>query len=94
MHDSSDRHDGEVGPAGNAKHYLFGAAAVVTVFAAGAGYVLAANNTVGTVTVFGAVTLPGTPAAMALYGAGLSLVVVGFLFGLVSVASRYDEDAV
>ncbi|MFC7137126.1 DUF7520 family protein [Halobaculum litoreum] len=74
--------------------YLAGAAAVVTLFAAAAGYVVAANNAVPAVTVFGAVTLPGSPAAMALYGAVLSLLVVGTLFGLVTVASRFDDDAV
>lgn len=74
--------------------YLVGAAGAVTLFAAAAGYVVAANNEVGAVTVFGAVTLPGTPAAMAVYGAVLSILVVGTLFGLVTVAARFDENAV
>ncbi|MFC6785709.1 hypothetical protein ACFQFH_07295 [Halobaculum halobium] len=74
--------------------YLIGAAAVVTLFAAAAGYVVAANNAVGSVTVFGAVTVPGTPTAVAAYGAVLSLAVLGVLFGLVTVAARFDDDAV
>ena len=73
--------------------YLLGAAGVVTLFAAAAGYVVAANNSVGDVTVFGLLTLPGSAPAMALYGAALSLSVLGGLFGLVSVASRFDDDA-
>ena len=78
---------------GSGRPYLVGAAGVVTVFAAAAGYVVAANNAVGAVTVFGLVTLPGSPAAMALYGAVLSLLVLGVLFGLVGVASRFDDAA-
>ena len=78
---------------GSGRPYLVGAAGVVTVFAAAAGYVVAANNAVGAVTVFGLVTLPGSPAAMGLYGAALSLLVLGVLFGLVGVASRFDDDA-
>lgn len=74
--------------------YLLGAAAAVTLFAAAAGYVVAANNAVGAVTVFGAITLPGSPGAMAVYGAVLSAFVLGALFGLVTVASRFDDDAV
>lgn len=74
--------------------YLFGAAGAVTLFAAAAGYVVAANNDVGTVNVFGAVMVPGSPAAMAVYGAVLSLVVIGTLFGLVTVVSRFDDDAI
>ncbi|WP_348609827.1 DUF7520 family protein [Halobaculum rarum] len=74
--------------------YLLGAAAVVTLFAAAAGYVVAANNAVGSVAMFGVVTVPGTPAAVAIYGAVLSIVVLVVLFGLVIVASRFDDDAV
>lgn len=89
----SDRRDGDVPAGADGRPYLLGAAGAVTLFAAVAGYVVAANNAVDAVTVFGLVRLPGTPAAMALYGAVLSLVVVGVLFGLVSIASRYDEGA-
>ncbi|UIO98984.1 hypothetical protein Hbl1158_10605 [Halobaculum sp. CBA1158] len=77
----------------SSRPYLIGTAAAVTVFAAAAGYVVAANNAVGAVTVFGLVTLPGSPAAMALYGAALATLVLVTLFGLVSVASRYDDAA-
>jgi len=74
--------------------YLLGAAGTVTLFAAAAGYVVAANNVVDAVTVFGLVTLSGSPAAMAAYGAMLSALVLGVLFGLVTIASRFDDDAV
>lgn len=74
--------------------YLLGAAAVVTLFVAAASYVVAANNAVEAVTVFGLVSLPGSPPAMAAYGATLALLILGTLFGLVSVASRLDDDAV
>jgi len=74
--------------------YLLGAAAVVTLFAAAAGYVVAANNGVTSVAMFGVITVPGTPAAVAVYGAVLSIAVLATLFGLVTVASRFDDDAV
>ncbi|QLG62349.1 DUF7520 family protein [Halorarum salinum] len=89
-----DRHDGRVGADADGRPYLAGAGAAVTAFAAAAGYVVAANNAVGTVSVFGLARLPGTSAAMALYGAVLSLFLVGVLFGLVTIASRYDDGAV
>ena len=82
-----------MGADGDGRTYLFGAAATVTLFVAATGYLLAANNGVDAVTVFGVLTLPGDPVAVALYGAVLSLLLVGVLFALVSVASRYDEAA-
>ncbi|WP_435064999.1 DUF7520 family protein [Halobaculum sp. EA56] len=84
--------DGTVEASG--RPYLLGAAAVVTLFAAAAGYVVAANNAVDAVRMFGVVTVPGSPAAVAAYGALLSLLLLGGLFGLVTVASRFDDDAV
>ncbi|SHH64174.1 DUF7520 family protein [Halobaculum gomorrense] len=74
--------------------YLLGAGGTVTLFAAAAGYVVAANNEVDAVTVFDLVTLPGSPAAMAVYGGVLSALILSALFGLVAVASRFDDDAV
>ncbi|WP_435146202.1 DUF7520 family protein [Halobaculum sp. P14] len=74
--------------------YFLVAGAVGTLFVAAAGYVVAANNAVAAVDVFGVVTLPGSPAAMAAYGATLSVLVLAVLFGLVSMASRVDDDAV
>ena len=91
MANQNDRHDGDVTAGVDGRPYLLGAAGVVTLFAAAAGYVVAANNGVDAVTVFGLVRLPGAPAAMALYGAVLSLLVLGVLFGLVSIVSRYEE---
>ena len=87
----ADGVDGGVGEGGSARRYLAGAAATVTLFVAVAGYVVAANNAVSSITVFGVVTLPGTPVGVALYGAALSVVLVGVLFGLVRIASRYDD---
>lgn len=85
------RPDGDVGEGGSARRYLAGAAATVVAFVAVAGYVVAANNAVDAVTVFGVATVPGTPVAMALYGVVLASAVLGVLFGLVTVASRYDD---
>ncbi|WP_313695221.1 DUF7520 family protein [Halorarum halobium] len=93
MHSQDARHDGEVAAGGDGRRYLVGAGAAVTLFAATAGFLLAANNAVNGVTVFGTVHVPGTPAAMALYGALLSVLLLLALFSLVSLASRYDEDA-
>jgi hypothetical protein len=43
------------------------------------------------VTVFGAVTLPTSPLAVALYGGLLAAVVLGGLFVVVEAASRMEE---
>lgn len=43
------------------------------------------------VVVLGAVTLPTTPAAVALYAAFLAAVVLALLFGAVEAASRVEE---
>lgn len=84
------RTDADVSEGGSGRRYLAGAAATVVAFVAVAGYVVAANNQVDTVTVFDVVTLSGTPAGVAAYGAALAAGVLAVLFGLVTLASRYD----
>ena len=93
MENQGERRDGDAPAGADGRPYLFGAAVTVTLFVAAAGYIATANNAVDAVTVFGLVRLPGDPAAVALYGAVLSLVLLGVLFSLVTVASRYDENA-
>jgi hypothetical protein len=78
----------------NGRRYLIGAAVTVVLFAAFAGYTLGANSPAETTTVLGAITLPVTPWALAGYGAVLAGSLVTLLFGLVSLASRLDDDAV
>jgi hypothetical protein len=57
------------------------------------GYLIGTNNVgrVDTVEVFGAVTLPVTGGTVAAYAMVLSVVLLAALFGLVELASRYDE---
>ncbi|ESP88725.1 DUF7520 family protein [Candidatus Halobonum tyrrellensis] len=85
------RTDRDVEASGSGRRYLAGAAVTVVAFVAVAGYVVAANNGVDAVTVFGVVTIPGTPTGVALYGVVLSVAVLALLFGLVTVASRFDD---
>jgi Zn-dependent membrane protease YugP len=44
-----------------------------------------------TISVFGLLALPTTPATLTLYGMVLAAVALGVLFGLVTLASRFDD---
>jgi len=57
------------------------------------GFVVGANGGGGNLDAiepFGLVTVPISPGAMTLYGMGVIALAIGVLYGLVSVASRYD----
>jgi hypothetical protein len=58
------------------------------------GFVVGANGGGGidAIEPLGLVTVPITPGAMTLYGMGLIALAIGVLYGLVSVASRFDHD--
>ncbi len=59
------------------------------------GFVVGANSTdpAGEITVGGLLTVPITPGAMTLYGMAVVAVALVGLFGLISLASRFDSNA-
>jgi len=65
----------------------------VVLLAGGIGFFVGANgaSVAPTITVFGGIDIPTTPATMTLYGMVLALVSLGVLFGLVTLASRFDD---
>jgi hypothetical protein len=73
---------------------VFGVVAVTVVSLAGVlGFFVGANGSAvaPTITVLGAVALPATPLTMSAYGMVLAAAALAALFGLVSLASRFDE---
>lgn len=64
----------------------------VVLIAGGLGFVVGANgaSVAPTITVLGRFALPTTPATMTVYGMLLAAVSLAALFGLVTVASRFD----
>ncbi len=58
------------------------------------GFVVGANSAeAGDITVGGVLAVPITPAAMTLYGMVVVALAVAALFGLISLASRFDTNA-
>jgi len=58
------------------------------------GFIVGANSDgIGEITVGGVIAVPLTPGAMTLYGMGVVAVAVGVLFGLISLASKFDTNA-
>jgi hypothetical protein len=73
---------------------IFAAVALVVVLLAGGiGAIVGASGQERAVAMdlLGVLTFPMTPVSMAAFGMGLTAGVLALLFGLVSVASRYDE---
>jgi Zn-dependent membrane protease YugP len=68
-------------------------ATTVVFLAGGIGLFVGANgaSVAPTITVLGGLVLPTTPATMAVYGMLLAGVSLGVLFGLVTLASRFDD---
>ena len=67
---------------------------VTVVFLAGLlGFFVGSNGAAvaPSITVFGQFSVPTTPATMTVYGMLLALVSLAVLFGLVTVASQFDE---
>jgi hypothetical protein len=89
-----DATPGGITDGGNARRYLLGAAVTVVAFAGIAGYTLGSNSPAESTTVLGVLTLPVTSLSLAAYGVVLAGTVVTVLFGLVTLASRIDDDAV
>ena len=82
---------GAVEPGDDGRPYLIGAAVTVVAFAGVAGYTLGSNSPAETATLASVLTLPVSGLSLAAYGVGLAGLVVGLLFGLVSLASRLDD---
>lgn len=73
---------------------IFGVVAVTVVALAGViGFVVGSNGAAvaPTIAVVGGIDLPTTPVTMTLYGMGLATLSLAALFGLVTLASRYDD---
>ena len=77
------------------RRLLIGIGIAVVILAGVVGFVIGGQGaeTRSVIVVFGTVALPATGGAIALYGAVFAALVVGALFGAVSLASRYDEHA-
>lgn len=76
------------------RRYLIGAGVTVVLFATFTGYTLGSNSPASSARFASLVTVPVTGWSLALYGALLSGLVVVTLFGLVVLASQYDDDSV
>jgi hypothetical protein len=79
---------------GDARRYLYGAAATVVVFAGIAGYTLGANSPVDTARLASTVTLPVSGLSLAAYGVVFAGLLVVGIFGVVRFLSQFDDDAV
>ncbi|WP_380676814.1 DUF7520 family protein [Salinigranum sp. GCM10025319] len=68
-------------------------AASVVVLAGVIGFFVGSNgaDVAPTISVFGLLAIPTTPATLTLYGMGLAVVALAALFGLVTLASRFDD---
>ncbi|AUV81880.1 hypothetical protein C2R22_09645 [Salinigranum rubrum] len=68
-------------------------AVTVVLIAGGIGFFVGANgaSVAPTITLFGGLVLPTTPVTMAVYGMLLAVVSLGVLFGLVTLASRFED---
>jgi hypothetical protein len=77
---------------GTGRRILLAVGLLMIVVAGILGFVVGSNGGAGraTITVFGALALPATPGAMALYGIVLAAVVEGALFSAVEYASRVE----
>jgi len=68
--------------------------AIVVVLSAGIGWLVGSNGSVevSDAAILGtSMTIPVTPAAIALYGVVVSVLLLGALFGLVELASRLED---
>ncbi len=58
------------------------------------GFIVGANSDgIGEITVGGVIAVPLTPAAMTVYGMVVVAAALAVLFGLISLASRFDTNA-
>ena len=88
--------DAEAGRPGLGRKIMLGIGATVVLLSGGIGWLVGSNGAVelSEAAVLGTeVTIPVTPAAVALYGIVVSTLLLGLLFGLVELASRLEGDA-
>lgn len=88
----TDARTGTTAP-GAGRRILLAVGAVLVATSGVVGFLVGTNNEgrVEAVEVFGTVVLPATGGAVAAYAVVLSAVALAVLFGLVELASRYDE---
>ncbi|RDI70396.1 DUF7520 family protein [Halopelagius longus] len=92
--DSTNRGEPASGTPGLGRRILLGVGATVVVLAGVVGFFIGSNGaeTAPRVAVLGGlVTIPTTPLSMSLYAALVAAGVLTVLFGLVAVASRYED---
>ncbi|ESS09074.1 MAG: hypothetical protein A07HN63_01284 [uncultured archaeon A07HN63] len=88
-------HDTAAGIAGFGRKLLLALGGSMVLLGGILGLIVGANGggTVAELTVAGPLTVPVTPFAMALYGMTVVGVALGSVYGLVTVASRFDSNA-
>jgi hypothetical protein len=88
-------HDTAAGIAGFGRKLLLALGGSMVLLGGILGLIVGANGggTVAELTVAGPLTVPVTPLAMALYGMTVVGVALGSVYGLVTVASRFDSNA-
>ncbi|MFC6825446.1 DUF7520 family protein [Halopelagius fulvigenes] len=92
--DSTNRGEPASGTPGLGRRILLGVGAVVVALAGIVGFFVGSNGaeTVPRAAVLGGlVTIPTTPLSMSLYAVFVTTAVLAALFGLVAVASRYED---
>jgi hypothetical protein len=79
------------GTPGLGRRILLGVGGVVVLLSAGIGWLVGSNGQLSDAAVLGTgITVPVTPAAIALYGVVVSTAILGTLFGLVELVSRRE----
>lgn len=80
---------------GRGRRILLALGVVVIALGGLLGFVVGANtdDPDAAITVLGLFAVPLTPGAMAVYGMIVITVAIGVLYGLISIASRYDSNA-
>jgi formate hydrogenlyase subunit 3/multisubunit Na+/H+ antiporter MnhD subunit len=90
--------DGAVtGQAGLGRRIMLAVGGTVVLLSAAVGWFVGSNGSaeLADAAVLGTnLTIPVTPLAVALYGVGISTLLLGGLFGLVELASRLEDDDV
>lgn len=67
---------------------------VVIVLAAFTGLIVGTSPSIRPITLYGVTLFRPTPLSMAAYGTVGAILVLGTIFGIVSLLSRFDDDAV
>lgn len=87
--------DAETAAPGLGRKIMLGLGATIVAISGAIGWLVGSNGSVAIseAAILGTdVTIPVTPAAVALYGVAVSTLLLGLLFGLVELASRLEGD--